>query len=155
MKLKTKFALLLLLSISFLVNAQQKKVSDPLSSWNNGTAKQSIIDFANKTTKKGSADFVPLADRIACFDNDGTLWSEQPMHFPLVFAFDRVKALAPQHPEWKEQQPFKAVLEGDMKTVFAGGMKSVLQIMAATYAGMPDEEFTKTVKEWGKQTKKA
>jgi phosphoserine phosphatase len=148
MKLKTKFALLLLLSISFLVHAQQKKDFDPLSSWNNGTTRQSIIDFVNKTTKVGSADFVPVADRIACFDNDGTLWSEQPMYFPLVFAFDRVKALAPLHPEWKEQQPFKAVLEGDMKTVFAGGMKSLLQIMMATYTGMTGEEFEKTVKEW-------
>jgi phosphoglycolate phosphatase-like HAD superfamily hydrolase len=89
-----------------------------------------------------------VADRIACFDNDGTLWSEQPMYFPLVFAFDRVKALAPQHPEWKEQQPFKALLKGDMKTVFAGGEKSLLQIMMATYTGMTGEEFEKTVKDW-------
>src|SRR6187431_467264 len=89
---------------------------DPLPSWNEGSSKKSIVDFVAKTTKAGSSDFIPPPARIACFDNDGTLWSEQPMYFQLAFVVDRVKALAPQHPEWKDTQPFKAALEGDVKT---------------------------------------
>jgi phosphoglycolate phosphatase-like HAD superfamily hydrolase len=120
---------------------------DRLPSWNDGPAKKSIIDFVEKTTKEGSADFVPVADRIACFDNDGTLWSEQPMYFQLAFAIDRIKAMAPQHPEWKTT-PFQALLAGDMKTVMAGGEKSIMEIVMATHAGMTTDEFTKTVKDW-------
>ncbi len=90
-------------------------VVDPLPSWNNGNSKQAILGFVARVTKEGSSDFVPVAERIATFDNDGTLWSEQPMYFQLAFAIDRVKALAPQHPEWKDKQPFKSVLENDMK----------------------------------------
>jgi phosphoglycolate phosphatase-like HAD superfamily hydrolase len=122
--------------------------SDMLPSWNEGKSKQSIIDFVTKTTKEGSTDFIPVADRIACFDNDGTLWSEQPMYFQLAFAIDRIKAIGPQHPEWKTTQPFKALLEGDMKTVMAGGEKALLQIVMTTHAGMTTDEFAKTVKDW-------
>jgi hypothetical protein len=122
--------------------------------------KQTIITFVKKVTDSASTDFVPLPDRIACFDNDGTLWSEQPMYFQLFFAMDRVKALATQHPEWKNQQPFKALLEGDFKTALAGGEKQIGAIMMATHAGMTDEEFNRVVQDWvatakHPQTKKA
>jgi phosphoglycolate phosphatase-like HAD superfamily hydrolase len=122
--------------------------SDPLPSWNEGAAKKSITDFVARVTAQGTADFVAPAERIATFDNDGTLWSEQPAYFQFLFALDRVKALAPRHPEWKTKQPFKAVLDGDMKTLLAGGMKSIGQIMAATHAGMTTEEFTRSVNDW-------
>jgi len=123
-------------------------VSDPLPSWNEDASKKAIIDFVTKTTQEGSVDFIPVADRIACFDNDGTLWSEQPLYFQFIFALDRVKALAPQHPEWKNTQPFKALLKGDMKTVMAGGEKALVQIVMTTHAGMTTEEFEKIVKDW-------
>jgi hypothetical protein len=122
--------------------------ADPLASWNEGKAKQSIVAFVERVTKKGSPDFVSVDERIATFDNDGTLWSEQPIYVQLAFALDRVKALAPQHPEWKEKQPFKAALEGDLKTVFAGGEHALLELVMATHAGNTTEEFTQTVKEW-------
>ena len=101
--------------------------ADPLPSWNDGPAKQAIVDFVARVTTQGGPDFVPPAERIATFDNDGTLWAEQPIYFQFAFAIDRVKALAPQHPEWKEQQPFKAVLEGDMKALAAAGEKGLLR----------------------------
>jgi phosphoserine phosphatase len=122
--------------------------ADPLPSWNHGPAKQSIITFVEKVTKEGSPDFVPLAERIAVFDNDGTLWAEQPMYFQFFFALDRVKALAPQHPEWKEKQPFRAVLEGDLKNVFASGEHGLVELMMATHAGMTTAEFEKIVQDW-------
>jgi len=143
--------------IAFSCNEPQKETAtkenisadtDPLPSWNDGASKKSIIDFVTKTTKQGSADFVAVADRIACFDNDGTLWSEQPMYFQLAFAFDRIKAMAPQHPEWKTTQPFKALLEGDLKTALAGGEKSLMQIIMTTHAGMTTSEFEKNVTDW-------
>ena len=137
---KTLFALLLLANAAF--------AADPLPSWNDGPAKQSIINFVTKVTKAGSPDFVPAPERIATFDNDGTLWSEQPMYFPLLFAVDRVKALAPQHPEWQTQEPFASLLKGDMKGVMAGGEKALLELVMATHAGMTTEEFDKTVKDW-------
>jgi len=122
--------------------------SDPLPSWNEGNAKESIIDFVTKTTKGGSADFVPVADRIACFDNDGTLWTEMPLPTQLLFVIDRIKAMAPQHPEWKDQQPFKGILEGDLKTALAAGEKALLELMITTHAGMTTDEFDKSVKNW-------
>lgn len=137
---KTLFALLLLANAAF--------AADPLPSWNDGPAKQSIINFVTKVTKAGSPDFVPAPERIATFDNDGTLWSEQPMYFQLLFAVDRVKALAPQHPEWQTQEPFASLLKGDMKGVMAGGEKALLELVMATHAGMTTEEFDKTVKDW-------
>ena len=122
--------------------------SNPLPSWNAGVSKQSILDFVTKTTKEGSPDFVPVSDRIACFDNDGTLWCEQPLYFQFLFAMDRVKAMAPQHPEWQTTQPYKALLEGDMKTVLAGGEKALVQIIMVTHSGMTTDEFEKIVKDW-------
>lgn len=122
--------------------------ADPLPSWNNTAPKKAIVAFVERVSKEGSPDFVPVDERIATFDNDGTLWSEQPMYVQLSFALDRVKALAPQHPEWKEKQPFKAALDGDLKSVFAGGEHALLELVMATHAGNTTEEFTQTVKEW-------
>jgi phosphoglycolate phosphatase-like HAD superfamily hydrolase len=119
-----------------------------LPSWNEGPAKQAILAFVGRVTKQGSPDFVPPAERIATFDNDGTLWSEQPIYFQLAFALDRVKALAPQHPEWKTRQPFKAVLEGDSKTLAAMGDSGLVELVAATHAGMTTEEFRRVVSDW-------
>jgi phosphoglycolate phosphatase-like HAD superfamily hydrolase len=122
--------------------------ADPLASWNDGAVKKSIADFVARVTTQGGAEFVPPAERIATFDNDGCLWAEQPVYFQVQFAFDRVRALAPQHPEWKTQQPFKAVLDRDVKALAASGQKGVLQNIAATHAGMTTEEFARTVQDW-------
>ena len=123
--------------------------TDPLPSWNDGASKKAIVTFVNKvTTKAGSSDFVQPAERIATFDNDGTLWAEQPMYFQLLFALDRVKVLAPQHPEWKTQEPFASLLKGDLKGALAGGEKALLEIMMATHAGMSTQEFEQIVKDW-------
>jgi phosphoglycolate phosphatase-like HAD superfamily hydrolase len=124
------------------------EAADPLPSWNDGTSRQSIIDFVAKVTKEGSTDFVPPAERIATFDNDGTLWAEQPMYFQLFFALDRVKALAPQHPEWKTKEPFASLLKGDVKGALAGGEHAILEIIMGTHAGMTTEEFETIVKDW-------
>ncbi|WDT75920.1 MAG: HAD family hydrolase [Candidatus Manganitrophus sp.] len=128
--------------------SRAQEVRDPLPSWNEGAAKRAVIDFAHRVTKEGGADFVPFAERIAVFDNDGTLWSEQPVYVQFVFALDRIKALASEHPEWKEKQPFKAVLEGDTKALIAGGEPAIAQLVIATHAGMTTEEFKGIVKEW-------
>jgi phosphoglycolate phosphatase-like HAD superfamily hydrolase len=122
--------------------------ADPLPSWNDGAARKAILDFVARTTAAGGADFVAIPERIAVFDNDGTLWTEQPMYFQLAFALDRVKALAPQHPEWKDREPFKSVLAGNMAGLAAAGEKGLLEIVAATHAGMTTEDFTKAVGDW-------
>ena len=122
--------------------------ADPLPSWRDGAAKSAIIQFVDRVTKDDSPDYLAASERIATFDNDGTLWSEHPAYFQLLFAMDRVKALAPKHPEWKSTQPFKAVLEGDMKTLAASGEKGLLTLVMATHAGMTPEEFRTTVDEW-------
>jgi len=121
---------------------------DALPSWNDGQAKASIIDFVVKVTTPGNLEFVPKEQRIAVFDNDGTLWAEQPMYFQLLFALDRVKALAPQHPEWKEQEPFASLLKGDVKTALEGGERAMLEIVMATHSGITTEEFEQVVKDW-------
>ncbi len=121
---------------------------DPLPSWNDGPAKQSIITFVANVTKRGSPEFVPPAERIATFDNDGTLWSEQPIYFQFVYALDRVKALAPKHPEWKDTPPFSAVLKGDMKGLAASGEKGLVELLLATHTGMTTEAFYETVAAW-------
>jgi hypothetical protein len=143
--LHTVFTLVLLLVFA---NAATAQTIDSLPSWNDGNAKQSIIAFVAKVTEQGSPDFVRPAERIAVFDNDGTLWAEQPMYFQVLFALDRVKALAPQHPEWKTQEPFASLLKGDVKGALADGMKSVVEIIMATHAGMNTVEFEQTVKDW-------
>jgi phosphoserine phosphatase len=122
--------------------------ADPLPSWNDGAAKKNIMEFVAKVTAEGSPDFVPVPERIATFDNDGTLWSEQPMYFQLFFALDRVKALAPQHPEWKTKEPFASLLKGNVKGALAGGEKAIAEIVMVTHAGMTTAEFEKIVKDW-------
>ena len=119
---------------------------DLLPSWNDGPTKRAILDFIARTTQAG--DWVPVPERIACFDNDGTLWTEQPVYFQIAFAFDRVKALAPRHPEWRTQEPFKSVLADDRAALAALGEKGFLEIMAATHTGMTTEAFTKAVLDW-------
>ncbi|ODA66721.1 haloacid dehalogenase-like hydrolase [Methyloligella halotolerans] len=121
---------------------------DPLPSWNDGAAKQAIEGFVEKVTEEEGPDYVAPDNRIAVFDNDGTLWVEHPAYTQLVFAIDRVKALAPEHPEWKDKQPFKAVLEGDMKTLAASGQKGIAELVMATHAGMTPAEFETIVEDW-------
>jgi len=122
--------------------------SDSLPSWNDGKAKQAILAFVKSAATAGSPDFVTPEARIAVFDNDGTLWSEQPMYFQLAFALDRVRALAPQHADWKTKEPFKSVLAGDLKGALAGGERSMLEIVSASHAGMTTEEFAAIVSDW-------
>lgn len=122
--------------------------ADPLPSWNDTASKKSITGFVEKVTREGAPDFIPPAERIAVFDNDGTLWSEQPMYFQAFFIFDRIKTLAPDHPEWKEKEPFASILKGDIKTALAGGEKSLLEMAMATHAGMTSDEFEKIVSDW-------
>ncbi len=124
------------------------QAADPLPSWNDGPAKKSIIAFVEKVTKEGSPDFVPVPERIAVFDNDGTLWCEKPVPVQLFFMYDRVKALAPQHPEWKDQEPFASMLKGDLKAAMAGGEKALVELAMATHTGMTTVEFEKIVKDW-------
>jgi len=122
--------------------------TDPLPSWDDGAAKQAILNFVAAVTREGSADFVPPAERIATFDNDGTLWVEHPMYTQLAFALDRVKALAPMHPEWRDTQPFKAALDGDVKTLAESGEHGMVELVMATHAEMTTEEFQKIVTDW-------
>ena len=138
--MKVLLALLLLTNAAF--------AADPLPSWNDGPTKQGIISFVDKVTKEGSPTFVPPAERIATFDNDGTLWCEQPLPVQLYFALDRVKVLAPQHPEWKTKEPFASLLKGDLKTALAGGDRALLEIVMATHTGMTTVEFEQIVKNW-------
>jgi len=122
--------------------------SDSLPSWNDGPARKAILDFVARVTTPGGPDFVPAAERIATFDNDGTLWCEQPAYFQLLFAIDRLRALAPKHPEWKTQQPYQALLDGDMKAFAASGEKGAAELIMATHAGMTTDEFAKIVADW-------
>jgi phosphoglycolate phosphatase-like HAD superfamily hydrolase len=121
---------------------------DPLPSWNDATSKKALVAFVERVTKAGSSDFTPVAERIATFDNDGTLWAEQPMYFQLLFALDRIKVLAPQHPEWKDKEPFASLLKGDVKGALAGGEPAIGQIVMATHAGMTTDEFDQIVRDW-------
>ena len=145
MKLRTLALSTVLFVITFALPAL---AADPLPSWNDGKAKQSIITFVENVTKPGSPDFVPVPERIAVFDNDGTLWAEQPMYFQLFFVLDRIKALAPQHPEWKDKEPFSSLLKGDVKGALAGGEPAIVQLVMATHAGMTTDEFNQIVKDW-------
>ena len=139
-----------LLTIIFagLTTTTIARASDPLPSWNDTAPKKAIVAFVEKVTKEGSSDFIPPAERIATFDNDGTLWCEQPMYFQIVFALDRVKVLAPQHPEWKDKEPFASLLKGDLKGAMAGGEKALMEILAVTHSGITTEEFDQIVKDW-------
>jgi phosphoglycolate phosphatase-like HAD superfamily hydrolase len=136
-----------LLAITF-AGFRATQAQDPLPSWNEGPAKAAILNFVAKVTKEGTPDFVPPAERIAVFDNDGTLWCEHPMYVQVAFVLDRVKALSAQHPEWKEKEPFAAVLRNDLQEMAAAGEKGLMELMAATHSGMTTEEFFKIVTEW-------
>ena len=138
-------AAIFLIGISW---ADSGVAQDLLPSWNDTAPKKAIISFVDRVTKQGSPDFVPPAERIATFDNDGTLWAEQPIYFQVAFALDRVKALARQHPEWKDKEPFASLLKGDLKGALAGGEPAIVQIVAATHSGMTTEEFDKIVRDW-------
>ncbi len=144
--LRSALPLLLLLSLPALA-------ADPLPSWNEGPSKQQIIEFVQAVTVEGSKDYVKPAERIAVFDNDGTLWTEQPAYFEVLFAFDEVKRLAPQHPEWKTTQPFRAVLENDHQALAQSGMDGLLKIIGATHTGVSTEAFIANARNWLKQAR--
>src|SRR5213078_4320502 len=143
--MKAKF-ITLAAAVAFCV-ASIVCAQDPLPSWNETAPKKAIIDFVARVTKQGSPDFVQLNERIATFDNDGTLWAEKPIYFQFQFAIDRVKALASRHPEWKQQPPFNYILAGDMKALLADE-KSMMALMALSHAGMTTDDFNKIVKDW-------
>jgi hypothetical protein len=140
------FAAALVGGVAFTPTAT--RAADPLPSWNDGAARQSIVAFVEKVTKQGSPDFVPVAERIATFDNDGTLWAEQPIYFQLAFTLDRVKALAPQHPEWKTKPPFSRLLSTPKEENVGVSERELMEIIMAAHTGMTTEEFEKTVKDW-------
>jgi hypothetical protein len=128
--------------------ARASAQNDQLPSWNDGVNKRAIIEFVDRVTKEGGPEFVPVNQRIATFDNDGTLWAEQPIYFQIQFALDRVKALAPHYPEWKTKEPFNHLLAGDMKAFLAGGEKFLSAVVAVAHSGMTTDEFDQTVKDW-------
>jgi hypothetical protein len=136
------------LCAALVFTAAAAQAEDPLPSWNEGAAKKSIVDFVERVYEVGSPDFVPPAERIAVFDNDGTLWAEQPLYFQFLFAIDRIKALAPEHPEWKDKEPFAALLRGDHAAALAGGEQALVEIMMASHAGMTTDEFQAIVDGW-------
>ncbi len=149
--LQTLSTVLLVWAVN-LVFTTSSKADDPLPSWTEGPTKSAITQFVQAVTEEGSKDYVPPEERIATFDNDGTLWVEYPIYTQILFAFDRVKELAPQHPEWRTKQPFKAVLEGDMKTVGESGMEGVMEIVMATHAGITATEFANEASDWLRST---
>lgn len=138
-----RWLLSVLIALPLLANA-----ADPLPAWKEGASKLAITTFVEAVTQEGSKDYVAPAERIAVFDNDGTLWSEQPLYFQVLFAFDEVKRLAPEHPEWKTEQPFKALLEGDQETLGAAGMDGLMKIVGATHTGISTEEFSARAEAW-------
>ena len=148
MKLPRLITFTILAALACAASSAPVTAADALPSWNDGPAKSSVLQFVARVTKAGSPDFVPPAERIAVFDNDGTLWAEQPMYFQVFFVCDRVKALAPQHPEWKTQEPFASILKGNVKAALAGGERALGQLFMATHAGMTSEEFEQSVRDW-------
>jgi phosphoglycolate phosphatase-like HAD superfamily hydrolase len=147
------FVLFAVAGLAVSIGAPVGAADDPLPSWNDGSPKKALLEFVAAVTDEGGKDYVEPAERIAVFDHDGTLWVESPMYTQILFAFERVKKLAPKHPEWKTTQPFKALLEGDMKAVGASGMKGVMEIMMATHSGMTAAEFEKEASDWLATTK--
>ena len=136
--MKTQLALLASLALTACV-ASGTRIEDPLPSWNDGASRDAIVDFVERTTTPGSTDFVQTPERIAVFDNDGTLWGEQPIYFQLAFALDRIRDLAPEHPEWRTTEPFASALKGDMQGVMAGGEKAILELVMGSHAGLTTE----------------
>ena len=122
--------------------------SQELPSWRQGSSKAEIIKFVEQVTQEGSSDFVPPAERIAVFDNDGTLWAEQPMYFQLAYAVDRIQTLAPEHPEWKDKEPFASILKGDVQHALAGGNPKIIELMMASHAGITTDKFNASVAKW-------
>jgi phosphoglycolate phosphatase-like HAD superfamily hydrolase len=145
------FALALSVGLGFAAHAE----TDALPSWNEGPAKRAIVDFVARVTAEGGSDYVMPAERIAVFDNDGTLWAEQPVYFQLAFAFDRIVALSPQHPDWEQTQPFKGILTGDVTAVAASGEHGLLEIMAASHTGITTDAFAEIVDGWIKSAEHA
>jgi len=143
-----RFTLSLLSVFAFIGFGFSTQAADPLPSWNDTAPKQALFNFVDAVTRPGSPQYVPPAERIATFDNDGTLWAEQPLYFQAFFIIDRIKALAPQHPEWETQEPFASVLKGDMKTAMAGGEHALLKMVMATGAGITTEKFEQIVTDW-------
>lgn len=138
----------LALAVTLLLATGAAQAQEALASWNDGASKQAIVDFVTRVSQEGGPDYVHPSERIAVFDNDGTLWSEQPVYVQLAFALDRVKAMAPEHPEWKDTQPFKAALENDVAALAATGHEGLAKIMAATHSGMSTEEFSAVANQW-------
>ena len=136
------------LAFALLIGAPALAQEDPLPSWNEGATKQAILDFVAGVTEEGGDDYVDPADRLAVFDNDGTLWAEQPIYVQLAFAIDRVKALAPQHPDWETTEPYASILKGDVKGALAGGEHDVAKIIAATHSGITTDQFAEIVADW-------
>jgi phosphoglycolate phosphatase-like HAD superfamily hydrolase len=141
-------AALVVLASSLAGCAATGSSADPLPSWQDGATKHAILAFVDGADTPGDAGFIPPAERVAVFDNDGTLWAEQPLYFQLAFALDRVRELAPQHPEWEHTPPFDAVLENDLQAVFAGGEHALLELVMATHSGLSTEEFEQVVTRW-------
>lgn len=148
MKQSSRITFIVFVVCALASTVSAARAADPLPSWNDTAPKKAVIAFVAKVTTAGSPDFVPVGERIATFDNDGTLWAEQPLPFQLFFALDRVKALAPQHPEWKDKEPFASLLRGDLRGALAGGEKAATEIMMVTHTGMTTDEFEGIVKEW-------
>ncbi len=138
----------LLIGIFLAAASASPAQTDPLPAWNDGPAKKAIVEFVARVTKEGGPDFVPSPERIAAFDNDGTLWAEQPIYFQFAFALDRVKALAAQHPEWENKEPFASLLKGDLRGALAQGEKGLAEVLAVTHSGMTTEEFEGIVRNW-------
>ena len=141
--LSSRFPVLLLLLIGTGAAA-----AEALPSWNDGPSKRAIVKFVTEVTTTGAPTFVPVADRLAVFDNDGTLWCEQPIYFQFAFALDQIKAMAPKHPEWKTQEPFASILRGDLNGMLTSGEKGIFQVLAATHTGMTTDDFNRIAKEW-------
>jgi phosphoglycolate phosphatase-like HAD superfamily hydrolase len=137
-----------LVAVAAIAVAAATQAAETLPSWNDGPAREAIVSFVARVTNEASANYVPAAERIAVFDNDGTLWAEQPIYFQLAFALDEVERLAPQHPEWKTKEPFASLLEGDVKSVLAGGERAILDIIMATHGDNTTEEFARRVRDW-------
>lgn len=148
MQMTAKVFLVCIFILLCLASQAHAESTDPLPSWNEGTAKQAIMEFVQRVTDGSNPQFVPPEERIATIDNDGTLWAEQPLYFQGLFTFDRVKALAPDHPEWKAQMPFKALLNNDMKAFAATGEQGIAEVMMTTHAGMSNDAFEKLVSDW-------
>lgn len=148
MKLNLCILTLFALTLMILSSVTASQSQNPLPSWNDGPNKQAIIEFVTKTTDQNQASFIPPTRRIATFDNDGTLWSEQPLYFQAIYIFDRIRELAPEHPEWQQKEPYASVLNGDSKSALAGGKQALLEMLMGTHAAVTASEFSESVADW-------